>query len=38
MEELFNLKYQEEVEKLKDEKNFEALGDAKYTYHKDMEA
>lgn len=38
MEELFNLKYQEEVEKLKDEKNFEALGDAKYTYHEDMEA
>ncbi|MDD2698840.1 MAG: hypothetical protein PHF17_08580 [Arcobacteraceae bacterium] len=38
MEELFNLKYQEEVEKLKDEENFEALGDAKYTYHEDMEA
>ncbi len=38
MEELFNLKYQEEVEKLKDEENFEALGDLQYTYHEDIEA
>lgn len=38
MDELINLKYQEEVEKLKEDSNFEALGDAKYTYHEDMEA
>lgn len=38
MEELFDLSYKEEVEALKDEENFEALGDEKYTYHEDMEA
>ncbi len=38
MEELFNLTYKEEVEALKDEENFEALGDKKYINHKDMEA
>ena len=38
MEELFNLTYKEEVEALKDEENFEALGDEKYINHKDMEA
>lgn len=38
MDELINLKYQEEVEKLKEDSNFEALGDAKYTYHEDIEA
>jgi len=38
MEELFTLKYKEEVEELKDEENFEALGDKKYLQHKDMEA
>ncbi len=38
MEELFNLTYKEEVEALKDEENFEALGDEQYINHKDMEA
>lgn len=38
MEELFNLNYKEEVEALKDERNFEELGDAKYIYHEDFEA
>ncbi|MDH4945296.1 hypothetical protein [Sulfurimonas sp. C5] len=38
MEELFNLTYKEEVEELKDEDNFEALGDAKYIEHDDFEA
>jgi len=38
MEELFNLKYKDEVEALKDEENFEAIGDAKYMRHEDMEA
>lgn len=38
MEELFDLKYKDEVEKLKDEENFEELGDKKYIHHKDMEA
>jgi len=38
MEELFNLSYKEEVEGLKEEDDFEALGDEKYTYHEDMEA
>ncbi|MEA3499351.1 MAG: hypothetical protein U9R16_09860 [Campylobacterota bacterium] len=38
MEELFNLKYKDEIEKLKDEENFEELGDKKYLEHEDMEA
>ena len=38
MEELFDLTYKDEVELLKDEENFEALGDEKYIYHDDMEA
>jgi hypothetical protein len=38
MEELFNLTYKDEVEALKDEEKFEALGDAKYIEHEDMEA
>ena len=44
MEELFDLKYKDEVEELKDEENFqgnsrfEALGDEKYLFHQDMEA
>jgi hypothetical protein len=38
MEELFDLKYKDEVEELKDEENFEQLGDEKYINHKDMEA
>ena len=38
MEELFNLTYKDEVEILKDEDDFEALGDEKYLNHPDMEA
>lgn len=38
MEELFNLTYKDEVERLKDEANFEQLGDEKYLFHEDMEA
>lgn len=38
MEELFNLTYKEEVEALKDEKNFEALGDERYIDHEEFEA
>ncbi|ADG91936.1 hypothetical protein Arnit_0270 [Arcobacter nitrofigilis DSM 7299] len=38
MEELFNLTYKEEVELLKDEADFESLGDEKYLNHEDMEA
>ena len=38
MEELFNLTYKDEVEVLKDEDNFEELGDAKYLNHQDMQA
>lgn len=38
MEELFNLTYKDEVELLKDEPDFETLGDEKYTHHEDMEA
>lgn len=38
MEELTNLTYKEEVEALKDEENFEALGDAKYLHHEYVEA
>ena len=38
MEELFNLTYKEEVEELKEEDDFEALGDEKYLNHSDMEA
>jgi len=34
----FILTYKEEIEELKEEKNFEALGDAKYMHHKDVEA
>jgi hypothetical protein len=38
MEELFNLTYKDEVELLKDEMEFEKLGDEKYLNHKDNEA
>lgn len=38
MEELFNLTYKDEVELLKDEDDFEALGDEKYLNHEDVEA
>lgn len=38
MEELFNLTYKDEVEQLKDEDDFEALGDEKYLNHEDVEA
>jgi hypothetical protein len=38
LEELFNLTYKDEVELLKDEENFEALGDARYMEHNEMEA
>lgn len=38
MEELFNLTYKDEVEALKDEEEFEALGDKKYINHEDFEA
>jgi hypothetical protein len=38
MEEQFNLSYKEEVEELKDEEDFEALGDQKYINHDDFEA
>ena len=38
MEELFNLTYKDEVEILKDEEDFESLGDEKYLNHEDMEA
>ncbi|PLY05040.1 MAG: hypothetical protein C0625_13460 [Arcobacter sp.] len=38
MEELFNLTYKDEVEVLKDEDDFEILGDEKYLNHQDMEA
>ncbi len=34
----FILTYKEEIEELKEEKNFEALGDEKYMHHKDVEA
>ncbi|MEA1917605.1 MAG: hypothetical protein U9N42_08825 [Campylobacterota bacterium] len=38
MEELSNLVYKDEVESLKDETNFEQLGDERYINHKDVEA
>ncbi|MEA2029184.1 MAG: hypothetical protein U9N49_09440 [Campylobacterota bacterium] len=38
MEELFNLTYKDEVQALKDEEEFEALGDERYIKHEDMEA
>jgi len=38
MEEVFNLKYKDEVEELKDKENFELLGDKKYLNHLDMQA
>ena len=38
MDALSNLTYKEEVDALKDESNFEALGDARYIHHHDMEA
>jgi hypothetical protein len=38
MEELFNLIYKEEVEELRDEDDFEAIGDEKYLNHPDMQA
>jgi hypothetical protein len=38
MEELFNLTYKKEVEALKEQENYEALGDKKFIHHKDMEA
>jgi len=38
MEELFDLAYKDEVDLLRDEPDFEALGDEKYTHHSDMQA
>jgi hypothetical protein len=38
MDALSNLTYKEEVDALRDEPNFEALGDARYIHHRDMEA
>jgi hypothetical protein len=38
MEELFNLTYKQEVEELREEDDFEAIGDEKYLNHPDMEA
>jgi hypothetical protein len=38
MEELFSLKYKDEVEMLKDEDDFESLGDERYINHEDFEA
>ena len=38
MKELFNLTYKDEVEDLKEQENFESLGDTKYLNHPDMEA
>lgn len=38
MDALSNLTYKEEVDALKDEPNFEALGDERYIHHSDMEA
>jgi hypothetical protein len=38
LEELFNLTYKDEVEELKDEDEFEAIGDKRYINHEDMEA
>ncbi len=38
MEELFNLTYKAQVEALKEEEEFEKLGDAKYLHHEDTEA
>jgi hypothetical protein len=38
MEELFSLKYKDEVERLKDEDGFESLGDERYISHEDFEA
>lgn len=38
MDELYSLKYRDEVEALKDEADFEALGDERYLNHEDMEA
>ncbi len=34
----FTLTYKEEIEELKEEADFEALGDAKYLHHEDVEA
>lgn len=38
MEQLFNLEYKNEIEELKDEPDFEKLGDEKYINHHDKEA
>ena len=38
MEELFSLTYKDEVDSIKDEDDFEAIGDERYIYHQDMEA
>lgn len=38
MEELFDLPYKDEVDAIKDEPDFEELGDAKYLEHPDMRA
>ena len=37
MEESFNLAYKNEIEELKDEPNFEQIGDEKYMFHKNVE-
>jgi hypothetical protein len=38
MEELFNLKYRDEVDALKESENYEELGDSRYFKHSDREA
>lgn len=38
MKELFNLTYKDEVEELKEQEDFESLGDTRYLNHFDMEA
>jgi hypothetical protein len=38
MEELFNLTYKDEVEEIKDEPDYEQIGDSRYIAHQDFEA
>jgi hypothetical protein len=38
MEELFNLTYKDEVDSIKDEPNYEEIGDSRYINHPDFEA
>ena len=37
MEESFNLEYKQEIEELKDEPNFEQIGDERYMFHENVE-